>query len=74
MRSKGSGADLPLCYRLTLGPPGGRLSDSCEPREDHYATSGGKERMTGTEHEPIMADAAQHGKVPGLTIRRSSTA
>ena len=40
---------------------GGRLSDSGEPREDHDATSGGKERMTGTEHQAIMTHAAQHG-------------
>src|SRR4051794_19124491 len=50
-----------------MGTPwGGRLSDSHEPREDHYATSGGKERMTGTEHQTIMADAAQNRQVPGL--------
>jgi len=47
-------------------PAAGRLSDSREPREDHYATSGGKERMTGAEHQTIMAYAAQNRKVTGL--------
>src|SRR5919198_1131979 len=41
----------------------GRLSDAYEPRQDDYATSGGKERMTGAEHEPIMTDPAQDGQV-----------
>src|SRR6266498_1287915 len=44
----------------------GRLSDANEPREHHDATSGGKERMTGAEHEAIMPYPAQHGQVARL--------
>src|SRR6188508_1192179 len=41
----------------------GRLSDAHEPREDDDATSGGKERMAGTEHEPIMTDSPHYAHV-----------
>src|SRR5690242_21759955 len=41
----------------------GRLSDAHEPREDDDATSGGKKRMAGAEHESIMTDPAQDAHV-----------
>src|SRR5215218_2953137 len=66
-RAKGSGGtdgsgEVSAISRLPV-ESAGRLSDSDEPREDDDATSGGKQGMTGAEHETIMADAAQDRQV-----------
>src|SRR5918995_403911 len=49
----------------------GRLSDCDEPREHHDAPSGGKEGMTGAQHETIVVDATEHREVAGVDDPRS---
>src|SRR5919197_454105 len=44
----------------------GRLSDAYEPRQDHDATSGGKQGMTGAQHESIMGYPAQYRQIRRL--------